>query len=377
MGGGVANKTQANAANAGATQSATQGTALSNTAQGQSTALAPQATQYGAERQQLYNSLWGSPAGSGSPSTPGAVTPFLDPGKLNVTEPTGPYAQQFTRQKEQLAQGGQDAVASVRQAAANRGFTGSGLESDEALKARLGTAEAVGNAYNTATTNSYQDALNNFWKAVSAAQTDKAASQQGQLSTEGQQSTDTGQAIQANQGAAQTYSQLYGTAGAYHPSPVAGIVQSAIGAGGALGSGAIQAASQPIPAGATACVCELTPVLMSDGTYKFVETLKAGDRLKSPDGRDDQVLGVEVTDAVDCWLVATQGGKLLRASATHTLQRPVGGYVLVSESFMAPVLTLDGPDRINEITPLGKRKVYRVRMKYTHAYLTGGLWSLE
>lgn len=366
MGGGQANKAQATAADAGASRSAANAGTLSNTALATGQTLQPQADTMGAERQQLHNSLWGNPAG-GAPAS-GALGGFLDPSKLNVSAPAGPYAQMYTRANEQLAKDTQDAVGSVRRNAANRGFPqGSGAEADAELKARLGAADIRGQNFGTATNASYQDALSNFWNSVQAAQADKGSSQQGQLTTEGLQQNSTGQAITANQGGAQTYSQLYGTAGAYHPSAAAGIAQSAIGAAGAVGGGL---AGNP-------CVCEGTLIWMDDESYKPIEDVKAGDQVRSRDGHGDQVLGVDVTPDVPCYLLATNRRDVLRASATHTLERPGGGYILVGQCMGAPISTRQGVQYVTELSGIGKRTVYRLRLKFAHIYLSANLWSLE
>lgn len=375
MGGGQANKQQATAANAGATGSAQTAGTLANTALQQGNALTPQANQYGAERQQLYNTLWGAPSSSGTgtpsadaqggaPST-GALTKFLDPNSLNVTAPTGPYAQMYTKANEQAATDTQNALQQVRQDAANRGFTqGSGAQSDAELKAQLAGAAQKGQNFGQATTASYQDALSNFWNAVGANQQGQAGAQQGQLATEQTQQGATGQAIGANQGAAQTYSQLYGTAGAYHPSPVLGAVQSGISAGGAVGSAAM-------------CVCEGTSIWMDDDKYKRIEEIKPRDRIRSRDGHHDEVLDVEIQQDVPCYLLATSGRQILTASGTHTIERPGGGYILVKDCMGAAISTRDGAKTVTELSGIGKRTVYRLKLKHAHIFLSSGVWSLE
>jgi hypothetical protein len=383
VGGGQANSQQAAAANTAATQSAASSKALSDAALKQGQALQPQADEYGAERQQLYNTLWGSPAapvapGGGSttaaPASGGALTGFLDPNSLNVTAPTGPYAQMYTRANEQSALDTQNALQAARQAAITSGFAqGSGAQNDAELQAQLAGAQQRGVNFGNATTASYQDALSNFWNAVQAAQGQQSASQQGQQATEQQQATDTGQAVNANQGASQTYAQLYGTAGAYHPSPVGSIVGSALGAGGALGSAALTGGTSA----AASCVCAGTPILMDDGSARPVEELKPGDQVRSKDGRADEIISIEPTDDVPCFLVATTGRNFVRASASHTLERPAGGYILVSECLGAQINTTSGPQIVNELSGIGKRTVYRVRLKFAHIYSASNFWSLE
>lgn len=268
MGGGQANKQQASAADAGATAAAEQAGRLSGVAQqqglklsdqsaGAGAGLQPQANEYGKERQQQYDTLWGNPSAPGGAGGlgSGALTPFLDTSKLNSATPTGPYALQLSNQNAQLATDTQNAIASARQSAANRGMGSSGVLSDAELKAQLAAAGTRGTNYSNALAGSHNEALQNFWNTVGASGTQQAAAQTGQENTQqlqkaygdqaiGAAQTGTQQAIGANQGAGQTYGQLYGTAGQYHASPVAGIVQSAIGAGGAIGGAAANPAGK-------------------------------------------------------------------------------------------------------------------------------------
>lgn len=260
MGGGVkqTNPAQATAANSGATTAANNATNLSNKFSGQ--------------QQQLYNNLWGTPAtpatpgtpgtpGStalsnpgaaglwrmaggdpnagrgtpatpgtpGSPGTPGALTGFLDPSKLNVTSPTGPYGLMFTQQKEQLAKGYQDADAATKRNLAQSGFgpgTPSGFAANLSAQNARGLADSTGSAYAGATNNSYQDALANFWKSADLASGGSTAAGQG--------------ALAGNNTAAQTYGNLYGTAGHGNVTPgIGGIIGSGLSAGGTMGSAAI------------------------------------------------------------------------------------------------------------------------------------------
>lgn len=362
MGGGQANKQQATAANANASAQANQSAALAQKASANAAQLQPQADQYGAERQQLYSTLWGAPT-AGAPAA-GALGGFLDPSKLNVSSPTGPYAQMYTRANEQTAKDTENALASTRREAANRGFAGSGMADDAALKTRLAAADQRGQNFGTATNASYQDALSNFWNAVQAAQADKGTSQQGQLNTEQLQHQDQGQAIGAQSNAAQTYSQLYGTAGAYHPSAAGNVVGSAIGAGGAVGAAAM-------------CICEGTQILMDDERLRMIQDVKPKDHIRSRDGRFDEVLDVEVIPDVPCYLVATGHRNFMRASGTHTIERPGGGYILVRDCMGATISTKDGADRVQELSGIGKRTVYKLKLRYYHIYLSNGIWSLE
>lgn len=237
MGGGQNNKGQAGAAYNNATTTAGSAGKLSAMGSGQ-------ASNYNAQQQQLFNTLFGGP-GSGGPGAGGggAVSGFLDPSKLNVSTPQGPYALQYTNTAQGIDTGTQNALGAARRNAAQRGFgagSPSGFEQNQELQAQLGGNAAKGQAYQTATTNSYQDALNNFWKAAGAAQ--------GQAATSGGAgNTALGTATTANQGASNTYGQLYGTAGQYHQNPLLGTLGSAIGAGGTIGNTAVGNATKGKP----------------------------------------------------------------------------------------------------------------------------------
>lgn len=380
MGGGVANKGQANTAFSSAQGTAARAGALSQDAQGT-------AGNYNAQQQALYKTLFGGPGSNGG----GAVTPFLDPSKLNISTPQGPYALQYTNTAQGIDTGTQQALAAARRSAAQRGFgasSPSGFEQNQELQATLGGNAAKGQAYQTATTNSYQDALNNFWKAVQSAQ--------GQAGTSGSEgNTALGTAASANQGASNTYGQLYGTAGAYHPSAATGIIGSALGAAGSLGSAALTGGASSYlgpalgasrlptnypgsPVGAAAaCVCEGTPILTADGSCEEVENLKPGDAIRGPDEHTDVIDGIEITSDVPCWLISTDGGNHLRASGSHTLARSSPGYVTVERSMGVSVLGKDKSETVTELASIGKRKVYKLKLRHAHAYLSGNLWSLE
>jgi hypothetical protein len=350
VGGGQSNKQQASQAFGGAAGQV--GTANRLSATGADTS-----GKYNAQQQQLYNTLWGSPSGGGGG---GAVSPFLNPAALNVTSPTGPYNLMYKNAAGQIDTGAANAVGAAAQRGANAGFgTGSpsGFYQNQQLQAQLGAAGQKAGAYQAATTQSYQDALNNFWNAVKSAQT-----QTGQATTGGSEALNS--AIGANQGGAQTYSQLYGTAGQYHQNPAADIAGKAIGAAGTVG-------------GAAMCVCEGTPIWMADGSYEMVEKLRAGDRVMSADDHEDIVESVETTDEAQCWMISTDTGEFLRASGSHTIARSSPGYVTVKESTGVSVLCKDKAGTVIEVASLGKRKVYKLKLRYAHIYLSGGIYSLE
>lgn len=337
MGGGgkvqQTNAGQATAANAGATGAANQGTALSQ--------------QYNQQQQQQYNNLFGA-NGKG-----GAVGGMLDPSKLNVTSPTGPYGLMFTQQKEQLAKGYKDAQGATDRTLAQSGFgpgTPSGFAANLQAENSRGLADSTGKAYSDATNNSYQDALANFWKAAGTSQAQGTASQ--------------GAALQGNNTAAQTYGNLYGTAGHGNVLPPSGIGNSLIGAAGTVGGAAMT------------CVCPGTKIRTGDHILARVEHLRIGDRVVGVEGRVTIIREPEHAE-VDCVAITTETGLELLCSEYHTILRPLGGYVRAKDALGADVLTWTGKDKVVEVKKIGKANVVKLELDGSHTYQTGGIWSEE
>lgn len=151
---------------------------------------------------------------------------MMNPSSLNISSPTGPYALQYQQAKANNALGTQQNAQAINRQAGNSGF-GAGAPAGytgylQSQNTQAGNTNA-GNLFSQYAGQSYQDALNNFWKANQMAGT--ALGQSGN-----QQNTAQGQANQ-------TYSQLYGTAqGAVTKSPLnAGLSAGAGAAGKAIG----------------------------------------------------------------------------------------------------------------------------------------------
>src|ERR1700675_2979541 len=147
----------------------------------------------------LNATLFGTPTGKGTaPGSPatgmsgGTLTGMMDPSKLNVNAPTGPYALQYQQAKAQGATNTDQAKQGIDMAAGNAGF-GAGAPSGYTgflkSQADLQNAGNTGQLFSQFAGNSYQDALNNFWKASNLAS--------------GTANTQTGQATSA-------YTNLYG-----------------------------------------------------------------------------------------------------------------------------------------------------------------------
>ena len=155
---------------------------------------------FGAQQQGLFSTLYGTPGGNAT-SGGGTLSGMLNPNSLNVNSPTGPYALQYAQAKAQNAIGTDQASQAINQRAQNAGF-GAGAPSGltqflQSQNTQAGNTNA-GNLFSQYAGQSYQDALNNFWKATNLAS--------GQAATSGnQQNTAQGQMNQ-------TYAQLYGAA---------------------------------------------------------------------------------------------------------------------------------------------------------------------
>lgn len=205
MGGGH-QQGQADAANAAAGRSADANTAL--------------AQQFGKVSNNLTDTLFGKDAGGG-----GTLSGFLDPNKLNVNAPTGPYALQYQQAKANNATATDQAKQAITRMAGNSGFgpgAPAGYTNFLKSQADMSGAGKAGDIFSNYAGKSYQDALDNFWKATQAAQST---------------ATNTGSgALTGNTSASNTYSQLYGTAqGAATSAKNAnkGLAGSALGAAGA------------------------------------------------------------------------------------------------------------------------------------------------
>lgn len=159
----------------------------------------------GSQQTGLFSTLFGSPTGSGgAPGTAtgtsgGTLSKMADPNSLNVSSPTGPYALQYQQAKANNALGTQQAAQQINQQAQNKGF-GAGAPAGftsllQSQNTQAGNTNA-GNLFSQYAGQSYQDALNNFWKATGAEQSAMGQAGSNQNAAQGQSN--------------QTYSQLYG-----------------------------------------------------------------------------------------------------------------------------------------------------------------------
>lgn len=213
MGGKVAqtNPAQASAANAGATTEAK--------------ALDAQATKNLGTQQDYMTQLFGSKGTDGNYSG-GSLSGFTDPKTINNTTLGPVYDYMYKQAKGNIAQNSQQASQSLRQGMNNRGFSGgSGMEAAQNTQLALGEGQASGQAFGDALSGQHNEDLNNFW-AANNLKSGNAASIGGQGTSQLQSS-------------AQTYNNLYGTAGQGNVVPgVGGAIAAGLGtaAGGLLGN---------------------------------------------------------------------------------------------------------------------------------------------
>lgn len=142
---------------------------------------------------------------------------FLNPSSLNVTGPTGAYATQYQNEKNQNAQGANQAVTSTMRNLASRGFGSApaGFNAAQVQQAYQNQANQNATDYANAATASQNQALQNFWNAANLQNS--------------QAGTDISGGLQATQGAGSIYDSLYGTASQQKQNPL-------VATAGALGS---------------------------------------------------------------------------------------------------------------------------------------------
>jgi hypothetical protein len=316
-------------------------------AEAQAQAAARLSDTYNQEQKQNYSKLFGDPNNSNSTGT---LTKFLDPNSLNVSSPTGPYALQYKQATGNLAQQTQAQRGMMRADLANRGFganSPSGMGQDAELQLGLGQNAQQGSLFTQAATNSYNDALNNFWNATNIAAGQAATSQAG--------------ALGANQTAAGTYTNLYNTAS--QPYQSGGIANALIGGGAQVGAAAM-------------CPCAGSKILMFDSTYKFVEELRRGDKVMAIDGTYCLVLR-DPLPVVQNTVEVVAGDVKTKVSATHTFQLSNGGYAFAVESEGMEVAVLDDVAEIERVRELGREAVYPIEINGNHTYCVDGFWSMS
>lgn len=293
----------------------------------------------------------------GSNGKGGTMSQFTNPSSLNVKGPTGPYDIMYKNQVGTIANTARDARTNMRAEMNNRGFnSGSGMENAMGTQLALGEAGAKGQAYSDAFNNSYQTALNNFWNANNL--------MAGQAATLG------GQGIQAGSSAAQTYNNLYGTAG--QGTYVPGMGASIIGALGTLGGAAINKMTF------TPCPAEGALIISQGATWMGVEKLRAGVMLLQFDSLDTIASPLLETPKVveaDCVTVVAENGTAGVVSEEHPFMLSRGGYVRAKDAAGWLVMTKKGPSKIKTVTPAGRKKVYPIVIEGNRTYCADGFWA--
>lgn len=149
----------------------------------------------------------------------GSLTGMMNPSSLNVTNPQGAYATQYSNEANQVNQGTAQSLASTNRQMASQGggLQPSGYGAAQTLSANQAGANAKANLFSQNAMASQNQNLSNFWNAQNS------YGQQGQAAG--------GQALQGLGTADSSYSNLYGDASKQK--------QSALGATmGFLASGA-------------------------------------------------------------------------------------------------------------------------------------------
>src|ERR1700674_539174 len=298
----------------------------------------------------LNATLFGTPKPGGGGMSGGTLSGMMNPASLDVTQPTGPYALQYNQAKAQGATNTDQAKQAIDREAGQRGFgTGapSGYTGFLKSQADMSNAQNNGQLFSQFAGNSYQDALNNFWKATNTAS--------------GTANTQTGQGTGA-------YTNLYGTgqkAATDTRGQNIGILDSALSAGGTAASGAMT------------CLCEGTMLMLADGSLIAVQNVLPGMPLASQNGKENRVTALRIYEAVQCVKIEAMNGCTLCASRKHTIVLPLGGYARMEDALLQYVRTYKGPSIVRTMIDLGKQTVYQVLTDGSHDYLSSEFWSLE
>jgi hypothetical protein len=294
-----------------------------------------------------YNTLFGKE---------GAVRGFLDPSKLDVDRPTGVFEKQYQNARGIVAKQGKAARGNISRTFANRGFGGdmSGMEAGYRARADQGQAATAANLFGEYAGKSYEDALTKFWTAVGLTADASNAAMSGALS--------------ANSAQAQTYANLYGTAGQGNA------LQGKPGIGGAL----IGAAGS-IAGGALACLALDSDnwITLYGGTKKLVDSLDGSEVLEGVDGGPEKQVRPPEDSVATCFKMRLANGMKAVASDTHTWYRRHGGYAATTGAADVELKTKRGPSRVAELVEAGVMKVRRLFLDRSHTYAVNGIWCME
>lgn len=157
----------------------------------------------------------------------GTLGAFLDPTKLDITQPTGTYGLQYKNFLNNSSKAFANTRGAMRRDQANSGFGANapaGFNADQARRSRQDQATNEGQAFTDFAGKSYQDALQKFWASNDALQGQGG----GALSA----------SIAGNQAAAGNYANLYDTSSRPVPRMAGQLLGAGIQAGGTVGGAA-------------------------------------------------------------------------------------------------------------------------------------------
>jgi hypothetical protein len=313
-----------------------------------------------AQNQKFTNSARQSLFGSsdGSNLTGGTLSKFLDPSSLNVSAPTGTYGLQYNKAVEGIAKNSADVRGSLSRYNASRGFGDgpAGFAQDQQRRASEDQTNQQGAAFTDYAGKSYQDALQNFWRAS------------GSLNGEGDSAMSA--SIGADSAAANNYSNLYGTASTPQPSVLGQVIGGGLQAGGTVGAAAASKAKS------TPCPCEGAMILMYDGTEKMSQDVRKGDFFLGEDGDPCPVLETPVMALRPCVEVRSITGRT-RVSSNHTFSLPKGGYEFAGNAETRNVKFGDGVEAVTEVKDIGAQIVYGFIIGGSHTYRADKFWALS
>jgi hypothetical protein len=138
-------------------------------------------------------------------------------------------------------------------------------------------------------------------------------------------------------------------------------------AGAALGGGA--------SVGSAFCPAKGSLYLMADGSERFVEMLKVGDRLLGIDGEPQTIEEIQ-TASNPILRVITDNGFVTRTSRVHAFALPFGGFTVAMFSLGKTVVTGNGSAKIISVQYDGQDEVFNVITDGSHTYRADGVWAL-
>lgn len=287
----------------------------------------------------------------------GVLTEDLNPGNRDVNAPTGVYKDILGTANAQTAQDtGYSRRASLLNAA-NRGFGLSPMQSAYLdRQSYMQGANTRGQNFINTTMQQKQDMTNRFNNAVNI--------------LSGNAATALGGANAGYSGAGQTDTGIYSTAG--KQSQGGGILNSALAAGGAMGSAAIT------------CPCSGGIFLVKDGdnwVSKAVQDLDGTEIVLNENKVGIPLDGKPQRVTSECLEVKTHGGLSTRCSITHTFKSPSGAMVVASESIGKTIQTLEGFDVVRELKHIGWLPVFPIKLKgvlgQDETYVVDGFIAFE